>query len=162
MSYKNDLKFQRLNLAMSHQQSQSSYNYKECNAREDTIGRTPFHSPPAYSPIIHICFWHLKWRRPHRGGHKISVLAAPTMMPPSAYSFKFSVPLPASSTSPILSPSLRCLPISPQNVNITIICIKVKCDKYYTNLVKAICKPALSRNGGLPNNWPFSSEVFSG
>ena len=43
-----------------------------------------------------------------------------------------------------------------------IIATKVKRDKCYLNLVKATWKPALTAHGTSPNNWPFSSEVFSG
>ena len=43
-----------------------------------------------------------------------------------------------------------------------IVATKVRRNQLFTDLVKAIWKPALTANGRLPNNWPFSSEVFSG
>ena len=43
-----------------------------------------------------------------------------------------------------------------------IVATKVKRNQTFTDLVKATWKPALTANGRHPNNWPFTSEVFSG
>ena len=43
-----------------------------------------------------------------------------------------------------------------------IIATIVKRDKHHLDLIKATWKPALTVHGRSPNNWPFSSEVFSG
>jgi hypothetical protein len=43
-----------------------------------------------------------------------------------------------------------------------VIATKVKRDKSFPTLAKATWKPALAVNGKTPNNWPHTSEVFSG